>query len=411
MFQSRASVKSIKIIASDNSVTDISDIFVSINIRESIDIPTINGDITIQDGIGVYEILPIIGQELIEITFENFEQSSVVSGFVYKISHFKRLSPRSSRYVLYFSSYEQFVNQGKNIRRSFKDMTASDIIVDILQNDIQTSKGMVIEATTANINYIAPNITPFKAINQLLKMSVSTNNNNSNYVFFENRHGYIIAPLSSLLHENSQFVYTYGDSVNNDTSNSPLMIEDFESFKYADTLDANTKGMFASQLHTVDLISRHIESYDYTYFDEFDKMSHLNSLPLYKEIEDISDPSMGNQYFNYVDNGMVVDNEQNDYVKSFDPNLLATEPHLMRLRNIIQNSIMDAYVYKIKIPGNIALVPSSVIKVNIPSMGDGGNMDSILSGNVLITSVNHFIASDGLYKQTLETIKDSHMGA
>ena len=104
MFQSRASVKSIKIIASDDSVTDISNIFVSINIRESIDIPTINGDITIQDGIGVYEILPIIGQELIEITFENFEQSSVVSGFVYKISHFKRLSPRSSRYVLYFSS-------------------------------------------------------------------------------------------------------------------------------------------------------------------------------------------------------------------------------------------------------------------------------------------------------------------
>ena len=92
------------------------------------------------------------------------------------------------------------------------------------------------------------------------------------------------------------------------------MIEDFYSFKLTDTLDANTMGMFASQLHTVDLISRNIQTYDYDYFSEFDKMDHLNSIPLYKSLSDTSDSSQGNQYFNYVDNGMVEANDKNEMI-------------------------------------------------------------------------------------------------
>jgi len=409
MYQSKVTVRSIKIVANENSITDISSIFTSLNIRESIDIPTINGDITIQDEMGVYAFLPIIGQELISIEFDDGDITSVVNGFVYKISHFKKETPQRSRYVLYFSSYEQFVNQGKRIRRSFKSMTPSDIIVDILRNDIKTTKKIVTERTSGDINYIAPNVTPFRAIKQLLKMSVSGNKDNSNYVFFENRISYIIAPVSSLLHQTPAFNYIYGDRVEDDTSSSPFMIEDFDSFKHTDTLDANTKGMFASQLHTVDLISRNIQTYDYDYFSEFDKMDHLNSIPLYKSLSDTSDSSQGNQYFNYVDNGMVEGNEKNEYVKSFDPNMLAVESSKTRLRNIIQNSMMDAYVYRIKIPGNISILPSTVINVEFPSSETEG-VDPIISGNVLVTSVNHLITGGGLYKQTIETVKDSHIG-
>ena len=78
------------------------------------------------------------------------------------------------------------------------------------------------------------------------------------------------------------------------------------------------------------------------------------------------------------------------------------------LSRIIQSSMMDSYTYKFDIPGNIALVPSNVINVEIPSTS--GEIDIILSGNVLITSISHTISGDGSYKQTIETIKDSFSG-
>ena len=106
---------------------------------------------------------------------------------------------------------------------------------------------------------------------------------------------------------------------------------------------------------------------------------------------------------------MVEGNEKNEYVKSFDPNMLAVESNKTRLRNIIQNSMMDAYVYRIKIPGNISILPSTVINVEFPSSETEG-VDPIISGNVLVTSVNHLITGGGLYKQTIETVKDSHIG-
>ena len=70
MQQSKVNITSIKLIASENRVTDISKIFKSLNIKESISTTTINGFITIEDDINLYESLPILGQEWLLIEFE-----------------------------------------------------------------------------------------------------------------------------------------------------------------------------------------------------------------------------------------------------------------------------------------------------------------------------------------------------
>ena len=79
-----------------------------------------------------------------------------------------------------------------------------------------------------------------------------------------------------------------------------------------------------------------------------------------------------------------------------------------RLRNKIQNSMIDAYAFKLIIPGNILLYPSNVIHLNIIS-NLTGEKDIMLSGNVLVTSITHIISgAERTYKQVIETTKDSH---
>ena len=409
MQASKVNITSIKIIAGQNSVTDISKIFKSLNIKESIGSTTINGFITIEDDINLYESLPILGQEWLSIEFENDSVSTIINVFAYKVSNFKKINPRRTEYTLHFCSYEFYVNLNKRVRRSFKNASVGDIIYDVLTKDLKTSKKIIIEPTFGDVTYIAPNINPFLLIKELLKKS-STNNNSSGYVFYENRLGYVVAALSSIITQPSTFTYKYGetfsDDDNTDANPNYFTIEEFSVVNYSDTIRQVTRGMFSSQLHTIDLISRNIQTYNHDYFSEYDKVGHLNSSSLYKELQDISDPKRGNQFFNYIDNGMVDNNQSNSYVQTNDPDRAIDHSSLTRLQSNMHIDMLNSYVYRFSIPGNIALLAGNVIDIEISSPMRKDS-DIILSGKVLITSVTHMLSGNGTYKQAIETTKDS----
>ena len=103
---------------------------------------------------------------------------------------------------------------------------------------------------------------------------------------------------------------------------------------------------------------------------------------------------------------MVDNNQTNNYVKTNDPNRSIDYPSLTRLQSIMHIDMMNSYVYRFSIPGNIALVAGSIIDVQISSF-QRKELDIILSGKVLITSVTHVISGNGTYKQSIETAKDS----
>ena len=138
MLPSQVKINYVYIVASKDRVMDASLIFTSLRIRESMDMAAINGDIVIQDDSNHYEILPIVGQEQIQISFEAGDIESVVTGFVYKIGDFKKIDGRRTQYTLYFVSMEQYFNQNNRVRRAYSNLPPSDIILDILSNDIVT---------------------------------------------------------------------------------------------------------------------------------------------------------------------------------------------------------------------------------------------------------------------------------
>jgi hypothetical protein len=412
MLPSQVKINYVYIIADQGRVMDASLIFTNMRIRESMDMAAINGDIVIQDDNNHYEILPIIGQEQIQISFEAGDIESVVTGFVYKIGDFKKIDGRRTQYTLYFVSMEQYFNQNNRVRRSYTNLPPSDIIHDILNNDIVTEKNVIIEEMGGNISYLVPNITPFKAVNRVLKLSTSSSNGTSNFVFFENRIGFIVASLSSLLTQQPDPLITYGYSEYIGTDNQEttgnitnyLTIEDFKVLKQTDTMNALTNGMFKSELHTIDLLTRTTEKYDYDYFKEFSSFKHMNKHPLYKDLQQVSDSAEGSQYFNYTNERAL----ENTYVKNNQSDMNVELSSKTRLRRIIQNNMLDAYVFKLVIPGNITLHPSNIININITS-NRSREEDNMLSGKVMITSIAHVIGgASRTYRQVLETVKDSH---
>ena len=203
MLPSQIDITSVKIFAAEDVGVDVGYVFSSLRIRESIVHEFVSGDITIEDESNLYESLPIIGQEQIQITINHNDINEVIVGMIYGIKEFEKIDARRSSYRLYFVSIEKYYNQNNRIARAFKNTAPHDIIGSIFKADVPTKKGVLIESMSGNVSYIAPNITPFQTIRNVLRQCESLSTGTSNFLFFENRQGFIIASLASLLNQES----------------------------------------------------------------------------------------------------------------------------------------------------------------------------------------------------------------
>ena len=194
--------------------TDISNLFFNISINESIFLPYVSGNISLNDADGFLEALPILGEEHLLIDIEpvmlsaatsdtqNYNETAfapttqAVKGYfrIYKISPQSRDHEKGSIYSLFFVSTEYFQSQKTRIFKTYKDKKISTIVQEIydryIKNHIKTEyqKEIDIEPTLMLKDYIAPNISAIKALLNLAKEALSENIENARgaiYVFYE----------------------------------------------------------------------------------------------------------------------------------------------------------------------------------------------------------------------------------
>lgn len=388
---------------------DASLIFTQLLINESLYMPTMNGQITIVDDKDHYELLPIIGQERLEVEVETLDEVFTFPFFVYKVSEIRKTSQRRSEYTLYFVSEEQIVNENTRIRRSYSQMKYSRMMEDILTNEIGTKKNIAIEPTLNNSTHVVPNIRPFKSINQICRRSISESSEQSNYMFFEDRRGFMSAPLRTFTSRDSKYTYRHNEAVGGESTphiTDPFQIMKLDVKKQSDTLDSLESGMFASQLHIIDPILRTIETYDYGYFQEFQRIAHMNPHPVYIETDLYS--AEGNQYFTYSNENIL----ESEYVKEHDSSIIPEQSSEMRLRRRLQMKSFSNYVVTMSIPGNALLFIGDIINLDVPSaLGkEDGRQHKTIAGNSLVSAITHVINQNDSYMQRVETIKDSLVG-
>ena len=211
---------------------DLKAVWSDLNIYEDVFASCLTGDITLTDGMGLMENVPIIGEETINIHVktsgikrEREEQTtgpfkgSLSEGIinlkfrVYKISNLVKMNEGQWMYKLHLISEEAIINLKSKVAKSALDPATleprriSATVKKIYQQYFKRGrkptnvKKFFIEPTRNLTNIIIPNQTPFKAFNFLASRSVSAGKHavGSSFVFYETVKGFFFISMETLM--------------------------------------------------------------------------------------------------------------------------------------------------------------------------------------------------------------------
>ena len=242
-----------------------------LNFYEDIYSPIVSGDITLTDTVGLIESFPIIGEEILDVSFSTAGAAppptagpavvegnapaseapkQVINRFrVYKVDPPVQVTDNSRTIKLYFVTDSQFTNLLSKVRKIYptkenipntlaagndKTYTLADMARDIFydffigskkpKRQPKTRKPFLVEPTRYKAEMIIPNWNPFKAISFLASKAVSANHNakGANFVFYQTLQGFRFISIETLMlggFRLFQEKYSDGNSVEKDYPN------------------------------------------------------------------------------------------------------------------------------------------------------------------------------------------------
>jgi hypothetical protein len=388
-----------------NFVTDIA-------IYENIFSPTMSGYIELNDAQDLVNLMPMIGEEKLLITFKSpsmtdadglFEQAF----YVYKMTDREYTAERAVSYKLHFVSFETIRDLNSKLSKGFSG-TISDVVSKILQNELKTEKKVNVESTKNTTMYVSNYWSPFTNVNYLAKRSVSNVNDSANYVFFENNRGFNYTSVDGLLEKTAVSRYIYDNNTRKPTSGGggagrtiAKDLERINSYRIDTAYDYMKRvqsGMYASRLITHELVTKTYNVQTMLYQDEFKKHNHLNPYPM----STIGLPSKTFATLDVQPRALeTYNNFKTDGMKGW------------RLKNAMQMSEISAYSMDITVPGRSDICVGDVVEVFIYrptpiSQKDQEEdiIDKTFSGRYLITALCHSLNREK-HEMHMTLVKDS----
>lgn len=277
-------INRIEIISSTGDAIDITNQVVSINIFEDLFSPFLNGNLTVLDAVDLTSLLELLGEERININIETpgFDQPIKQQFYLYKMSNKDRFNDTTMVYVIHFMSLEAVVDANRKISKLFKGQY-SQIATQLLGKDgLATKKRINIEETSNSGAFISNYWSPAQNLSKAMSSAVSKSGT-PNFVFFENREGYIFASLDSLyktppiqkfIEDNyTRDILTNGTSARN-IGEEYARVRSMYVPEFFNYLDRVQSGFYASSLVSYDIVTK---KYQYKVFDaQFKKSMTLN---------------------------------------------------------------------------------------------------------------------------------------
>lgn len=153
---------------------DISSMITSINIQERI-----SGDLTgmleVNDDSGIIDNIIITGDEVVNITFMYFKIEVNLSFYFNGISNINALDKiHSKTYTIELGSVNEYISSTNLVSTAFEGL-ATDIIGKIFLKYFNNGELLTSTESRATGRYIAPNVSPKKALATLLKTAFDKN--------------------------------------------------------------------------------------------------------------------------------------------------------------------------------------------------------------------------------------------
>ena len=385
-------------------VTDLSDIFIQLNIFEDMTSNCMSGSILIEDSVNLICNFPIIGQEKLIVSYNNPGlKPREYTFYVYKpdkISN-KEGNDKVQLYNLLFTSIELIKDQITNISRSLKGKT-SDIIYNILTQEWGLNykgKYNIEESETVN-SFVSPNWNPFKLINFFTQRSVPLNKKCPTYLFYQNMEGYNFVSYESLLSKGVADSWYYALTETNDGYDIDTKAKNVNSYfveRWIDTIDNSKKGLYSGKYIEVDIASKKLINNRYDYIKDFELFPSLYPNKLLPQVNNFGySLNLDNKDITLVYNNSIDKDE-----KKFRRWVLLRDAWLSQLKAI-------SVVVEKTLNSDIKI--GDIVNFNIPSREPTDNnikYADYLNGKFLIWSNRITIGNDLKGISTYRLVKDS----
>jgi len=397
---------------------DIRGMFTNFEVYEDIFSPYITAKIFMNDSLNLTEMLPIRGQETVEMSFKSdiLGVSSVTKTFkVYKID--RQIiddNGRGQQYVLHLMSEGGYYNYTERCGYSVKG-AVSNMVLEVFKKHFPEylwKSSLFIEPTADNFVYTLPqNYSPFKAISWLSRRAISgVETEYSPFLFYETMDGYRFKSLSQIMQdgESSKDLYYFvKDNVNrNPETNEGSGIKTKSRYNFPgmyfklqglveqsrfDMVENIGSGIVASKMSVHDLM--HKEKRDYVFKEEdiFEGVKKLGSIPHYvkstnQETNEFFQKS--NSAYSYIPSTpYTVWSKGNAIVDN-----IRIEEYFLRRKYIM--STMQTQRLVVDIYGDSTKRVGQLMEIFVPKIAADGHLheeksDKNLSGDYMITSICH----------------------
>ena len=384
---------------------DITNLFIELNLYDSLFMPIMSGNIVITDSQGLSSKFLFDGSEAILIDIGKDGDSDIgrikKAYRIYKQTNRINLNQNSESYILNFVSDELIYSDQQKINQSY-EATYSKIVENILLNYLQVPKNQlkgIYEDSSGIRKVVIPNLSPLDAIEWCAKRALDKETSPS-YVFYKNLIGYNFVSLSTLLTKQAILDIKFspqnlaGSNSIRDLSNA----RSFEVIMQSDSIDKIRSGVNAGKFIGFDPMTRTFATRNVTYADHFLSIKHGNLNSTYSAIQNRDNKFNDTSYdARKVLSFFGTARKYSEYIKQNDSSSISKdenyESYLFQRKAILKN--LTNKRIKVVMPGNFQL--SSGFNVNfsapvyaIKEKGDS-NEDPSLSGKYLIVAARHVI--------------------
>jgi len=379
---------------------------VTINIFEEIFCPIVYAEIDIVDSADLRSSFPLIGEEVIDISFRTAGNKEFISYkfFAYKISNaVTNKTDRVKTYTIKCCSMEILKNSTLKLNQRISG-SSETIIGNILSNSqyLNSDKQLSFEQTKGPQDLLFSKISPFQAIDLIRRRSVSQKYISSSFCFFENRRGFNFCTIEFLLDQGKDYVkdkiFWYDSLPEVDAKN--VRVRNILAMRNTSSFDTANKLQFGGLNNIVrkfDIFTGELSEITFNNYEKQDQFKFASDNPT----------GMNSSFFeqNYGSESgysMLVPH-RSDLADTFIPDSLGARQAFVQ--KIIQN------LYQIHTYGDSEITAGDVIKVNVPSgkgtTSDQAALNKLLAGNYLVSRLRHTIAMEKhrLYTNSMELIK------
>ncbi len=260
-------IKSLELINSGGQTVDLRNIFLEMQIFQDIYASVMSGNILINDGNDVFTNFYMCGNEYLKISIDKPGLNLPLERLfrVYKVSDRRPSTDSGQVYLIHFCSDEMISSESLIVSKSYKSTKIRNIVNDILINELKVDPQRIasLEETSGSFDLVIPGYRPLEAIQWVTARGYDQKK--FCYFFFENKDGFNLTSLQTLVKQKSYKTLKYElKNTNRDPALNKDSIDKFNIINDFDMITSISNGSFSSRLLSIDIFSQKFENIDYS---------------------------------------------------------------------------------------------------------------------------------------------------